>query len=112
MWPKRRLNKQKVDEKLPTVPPAPPDEVLPYLNRLKNATEQALKAAEQSGLSDAVNWADLRAAEASITFDDVGFASSRVVIEEAAPDAHKLQAFVRQYLTKKGYRNVEVITRW
>ena len=42
-------------------------------------------------------------------YDNTGY---RVIIEEAAPEACKLGAFVRQYLARNGFVDVNVVTEW
>lgn len=82
---------------------------LQHLRRLAN---DALDAAEAAGIEDAVNWGDLSCVEAALVLTDEGRSYYRVMIEEASPDAYKLGVYVRDWLAKRGWTDVEVLTEW
>ena len=82
---------------------------LQHLRRLAN---DALDAAEAAGIEDAVNWGDLSCVEAALVLTDEGRSYYRVMIEEASPDAYKLGVYVRDWLAKRGWTDVEGLTEW
>lgn len=85
------------------------------LAALKRCADDATSDAEMeigrfSG--EAINWGDLGCTGAEYYINDYDSTGYRVIIEEAAPDACKLQAFVREYLAKNGFVDVDVVTEW
>lgn len=84
------------------------------LQRLREAADAALTEAfaHRDDIGGAVNWADLRCLEARVFTTDDGETGYQVFIEEAAPDAHELQAFVGAKLREAGFPVVEVVTEW
>ena len=82
------------------------------LQHLRRLTNEALHAAEAAGIADAVNWGDLSCVEAALVLTDEGRSYYRVMIEEASPDAYKLGVYVRDWLAKRGWTDVEVLTEW
>lgn len=84
----------------------------------QKADEACAEAAEQNRLDsivafdDSVNWTNVRCVEARHWVDDLGNEGDTVIIEEAAPDATRLQAWVAEYLKQNGYANTEVVTQW
>lgn len=84
------------------------------LKDLRCATNQALARAEGQ-VDGAINWADLECRDVRRWIDDTGASGYTVYIEEAAPDAWALRAFVREYLAEAGFGNVgdiDVVTAW
>jgi hypothetical protein len=63
-------------------------------------------------IGQAINWADLKCAEACYSLDSDGNENFRVVITEAHPEASSLQAYIREHLAEAGWTDVEVDTRW
>jgi glutamyl-tRNA reductase len=88
------------------------DAVMQRAKELEDATEKALKAAKRAKVEGAINWGDLHCVEASINVAAHEGLCGRVLIEEAAPDNRDLREYVYQYLTRKGFRDVEVTTEW
>lgn len=82
------------------------------LQHLRRLTNDALDAAEAAGIEDAVNWGDLSCVEAALVLTDEGRSYYRVMIEEASPDAYHLGVYVRNWLAKHGWTDVEVLTEW
>jgi len=73
---------------------------------IADVVNEALKQAKGK-IIDAVNWNDLRCT------DVIKHKGQYIAfIEEADPNAYELQIFVREYLEKKGYENVGIITNW
>ena len=87
-------------------------EIPAVLRLLRDATDAALARARNDGITDAVNWADLRCAIAEHFEDHEGHAGWRVWIEEAAPEADQLKEFVAADLAAHGWPGVEVVTEW
>ena len=82
------------------------------LQHLRQLANDALDAADAAGIEDAVNWGDLSCVEAALGQTDEGRRYYRVMIEEASPDAYKLAVYVRDWLAKRGWTDVEVLTEW
>lgn len=86
------------------------------LNVLVDETNRALDAAKAYGRdkfrADAINWGDLCCVSAERYETQNKLTGLRVWIEEAAPDATRLQTHVREWLGKKGWGLVEVSTEW
>lgn len=61
---------------------------------------------------EAINWSDLRCVRVIIGVDQDDKQVTLVEIEEAAPDAWRLQQYVAHALENQGYDNIEVITEW
>jgi hypothetical protein len=84
------------------------------LDQLRILSERACRWAyhERRKIDGPINWADLGPTIVEHYEDDEGSEGDRVWIEEAAPDAYELQAFVRAYLARRGFPGVEVRTEW
>ena len=82
---------------------------LQHLRRLAN---EALDAAEVAGIEDAVNWGNLSCVEAALVLTDEGRSSYWVIIEGASPDAYNLVTYVEDWLAKRGWTDVVVLTEW
>ena len=82
------------------------------LQHLRRLTNEALHAAEAAGIADAVNWGDLSCVEAALVLTDEGSRYYWVIIEEAPPDAHNLVTYVEDWLAKRGWTDVVVLTEW
>lgn len=62
--------------------------------------------------NEAINWSDLHCTRVIIGVDQDNNPVTLVEIEEAAPDAWRLQQYVTHALENQGYDNIEVITEW
>lgn len=81
------------------------------LQELTRLTNEALEAAEEQGLQDAVNWARLPSCvDAALVCSKHGL-SWLVEVDEASPDAHRLQQFLEQRLAQGGFTG-RVVTEW
>lgn len=88
-------------------------ETVEYLERLRDATDLAIKEiADSGGCGGAVNWGDLRCTEARYVIDELGLEFYEVHIEEASAEADEFQRLVFSKLEKAGWREVIVITEW
>jgi len=62
-----------------------------------------------------VNWGDLGCTDIEQRTSQLHPSNPAViyaVIEEAAPDAHKLCKFIEEHLKKNGFPDVAVVTEW
>jgi len=83
--------------------------------KIREAAEEAIQAAIRKGKvrRDAVNWADLRVVQVERCEADDGDIHYSVTIEEASPEAHEFQRFVREYIAERlGGCDVVVNTEW
>lgn len=81
------------------------------LQELTRLTNEALEAARAEGLQDAVNWARLPSCvDAALVCSKHGL-SWLVEVDEASPDAHRLQQFLEQRLARAGFTG-RVVTEW
>lgn len=83
------------------------------LTKLRNDTDAVISEIEHGDpINEAINWADLRCVEARCVLTDQGDQYLEVIIEEASPDAAKLQDAIRGGLERKGWEGVVVVTEW
>lgn len=83
-----------------------------YLTTLRQVATEACNAAHAAGVGGPVNWADLRCIGAQYWLDDEGDTGYRVTLSEADAAAAALHVFVRDFLAKRGFAGVEVVTEW
>ena len=84
------------------------------LTVLKRAANEACKMAFEArfDINGPINWGDLGCATAERYQDEAGRIGFRVLIEEAAPEAHELQEYIACGLAEMGCLDVEVLTEW
>lgn len=88
--------------------------LLPFLESLRKDTETVCKSAysQRSKIDDAINWGDLHCCGAEFYINTEGDWGLRVLIEEAAPEANKLQEYIANKLKAMGYEGITVETEW
>lgn len=84
------------------------------LNVLKRSADKACEMAfkDRHRIAGAINWGDLGCTLAERYQDHTGRIGFRVIIEEAAPDAHELQEYIAERLAEMGTPDVEIVTEW
>lgn len=79
--------------------------------RIRKAAEEALEAFLHSGISDAYNAGDLGVKDVAWCFHEDGDSQWVITIEEASPEAYKLQGFVGSVLARNGIPCI-ILTEW
>ena len=78
---------------------------------IRKAAEEALEAFKESGIEDLYTPGDLRVVDVAWCFHEDGDHEWLITIEEAAPEAYKLQGFIMEKLAEKQIA-AKVITEW
>lgn len=82
-------------------------------NTIMAATDAILATCDLATTAhEAVNWSDLRCVRVIIGVDQDDKQVTLIEIEEAAPDAWRLQQYVANALANLGYDDIEVNTEW
>lgn len=79
--------------------------------RIRKAAEEALEAFMDAGIKDIYNPGSQRVVDVAWCFHEDGDHEWVITIEEAAPEAYKLQGFIAQQLAEKQIA-ARVITEW
>ena len=78
---------------------------------IRKAAEEALEEFIDSGIEDIYTPGSLRVVEVAWCFHEDGRHEWVIIIEEAAPEAYKLQGFISQKLAERQIA-ARVVTEW
>jgi hypothetical protein len=78
---------------------------------IRKAAEEALEEFIDSGIEDIYTPGDLRVIDVAWSYHEDGDHKWVITIEEAAPEAYKLQGFIAQQLAEKQIAAI-VVTEW
>ena len=78
---------------------------------VRKAAEEALEAFNASGIDDLYTPGSLRVLDVAWCFHEDGDHEWIITIEEAAPEAYKLQGFITQKLAERQIA-ARVVTEW
>lgn len=79
--------------------------------KIRMAAEEALELFEQSDIEDIYNPGDLRVIDVAWCFHENGDHEWIVTIQEASPDAYRLQGYIEKELAKRNIA-ARVFTEW
>jgi hypothetical protein len=84
----------------------------PIFAKIRAEVEEAIIAARDSGMDDAVNWADLHCIRVEKCEEENGDIRYRATVEEASPMAEEFQMYVSEYIYDKTGLVVDIVTEW